>query len=274
MPNRRLWFRVLIPLVVVAVVVVWLVLGGGEPPVAGHGDNQPASASSESGRSPLGEENVTQRFAPGDCADQCPEVKVNTLRFDNAPELTDTLRRRLLGMAQLGDDKPARAPSGFRAYADQLFAESRAMRQQNPEVAPYSAQFDAKAVSRHDGLLILRLDTYTFLGGAHGMPVTRYMVIDKNDRHVLSLDDMLEPGAHKAFERRLRAAHTRWAKQQSLDSGHWPFAPSDNAAPLPDGMAVTYQAYDIAPYAVGQPTLHIPYDQLRDILKPRFLPGR
>lgn len=213
-----------------------------------------------------------QRFAPKGCSDQCPTVKVTTLRFDKAPKLTDTLRRRLLGMAQLEGDKQARQPADFHAFAQQLFHESAAMRRQNPEIAPYSAQFDAKVISQHDGLLIVRLDTYTLLGGAHGMPVTRYLVVDEGHKQILTLDDMLRPGQHPAFEQALRAAHARWARQQSLDMSNWPFTPSDNAAPLTDAMAVTYQAYDIAPYAAGQPTLKIPYNQLEGILKSRFLP--
>ncbi|MGB7757978.1 MAG: hypothetical protein WBL23_18155 [Salinisphaera sp.] len=57
-------------------------------------------------------------------------------------------------------------------------------------------------LSQHDGLIILRLDTYTFLGGAHGMPVTRYLVIDTGRKQILTLHDMLRPGQHRAFEQR------------------------------------------------------------------------
>ena len=120
----------------------------------------------------------------------------------------------------------------------------------------------------------MRLDTYTFLGGAHGMPVTGYLVIDEGRKRILTLHDMLRPGRHREFEQKLRAAHARWAQHQTMDMSNWPFTPSDNAAPLAGALAVTYQAYDIAPYAMGQPTLRIPYAQLKGILKPRFLPGR
>ncbi|MES1956406.1 DUF3298 and DUF4163 domain-containing protein [Salinisphaera hydrothermalis] len=269
MSNRRLWLRILVPVIAAALVAGWWFVHG-DP---GAGPRTPSTAASAGGHSPLGEETVMQRFSPKGCKDQCPTVKVSTLRFDNAPKLTATLRRQLLGMAQLGGDKPHKTPSDFKAYAAQLFDDSEAMRRQNPEIAPYSADFKARVVARRDGVLVVRLDTYTFLGGAHGMPVTYYRVIDEDQQRILSLGDMLEPGQHKAFEAKLRAAHTRWAKQQPLDMSNWPFTPSDNAAPMADGMAVTYQAYDIGPYAMGQPTLTIPYDQLHGILKPRFIPG-
>lgn len=268
MSNRRfgLWMlAVILAAIAIAVAAGWFILR----PQTG---DQPASAASSSGRSPLGGKTVTQHFRPGDCSDHCPKVTVKTLRFDKAPKLTARLGQRLLGMAQLEGKQVPKPPADFHAYADRLFRQSRANHRQYPETAPYSAQFKAKVASQHDGLLIVRLDTYTFLGGAHGMPVTRYLVIDEDQKRIVSLDDMLRPGQHKAFEARLRAAHARWAGQQSIDRANWPFTPSDNAAPLPEAMAVTYQAYDIAPYAAGQPTLHIPYEQLRGILKPRFVP--
>ncbi len=83
-----------------------------------------------------------QRFVPEGCEDHCPTVKINTLRFDTAPELTQALRQRLLGMAQLqGGEHPREKPADFHAFAQQLFHESEAMQRQNPEIAPYSARF-------------------------------------------------------------------------------------------------------------------------------------
>lgn len=268
MSNRRFWFRILVPVLAAGLVAGWLFLHRDH----GAGADGHRTAASSLGRSPLDEETVMQRFVPKGCSDQCPVVKVKTLRFDKAPKLTAMLRQDLLGMARLEDDKQAQPPADFHAFAQQLFHDNAAMRRQNPEIAPYSAQFDAKVISQHDGLLIVRLDTDTFLGGAHGMPVTRYRVIDEGHKEILTLGDMLRPGQHRAFEQKLRAAHARWAKHQPVDMSNWPFTPSDNAAPLTDAMAVTYQSYAIAPFATGQPTLKIPYDQLGGILKPRFLP--
>lgn len=269
MSHRRLWLRILVLVIAAALVAGWFAMHD-DP---GTDAASRSTAASAGARSTLDEQHVMQRFTPKDCQDQCPTVKVSTLRFDQAPKLTVTLRRRLLGMAQIQGDKPTQTPADFKAYADQLFADSDAIRRKYPEIAPYSADFKARVVARHDGVLVVRLDAYTFLGGAHGMPITDYMVIDVAKKRVLSLADMLEPGQHKAFEAKLRAAHARWAKQQAVDMSNWPFTPSDNAAPMADGMAVTYQAYDIGPYAMGQPTLTIPYDQLHGILKPRFIPG-
>lgn len=263
MRNRRFWVRIVLVLLAIALVVGWALF---------HGHDKHDTKASSS-RSPLGEQTVMQRFVPKGCNAHCPTVEVSTLHFEEAPQLSARVQAQLLSMARLDGDHAAKPAAGYAQFAHALFRANAAMQHDNPGTAPYSARFKARIESRHDGLMIVRLDADSFLGGAHGMPVTDYMVIQEGGPKIVSLKDMLEPGKHAAFEARLRAVHKRWAVRQSLDVGNWPFEASDNVAPLSKALAVTYQAYDIAPYAMGQPTLRIPYDQLRGILRPRFIPG-
>ncbi|HBM30178.1 MAG TPA: DUF3298 domain-containing protein, partial [Halomonas sp.] len=51
----------------------------------------------------------------------------------------------------------------------------------------------------------------------------------------------------------------------------WPLSKSRNIAPLEDRWEVTYNVYDIAPYAAGQPTLTLPLEALKGVAKPRYL---
>jgi len=39
-------------------------------------------------------------------------------------------------------------------------------------------------------------------------------------------------------------------------------------------MVIKYDSYQIAPYSAGQPELLIPYEALKGILRPEYLPGR
>jgi hypothetical protein len=72
----------------------------------------------------------------------------------------------------------------------------------------------------------------------------------------------------------LTEAHRRWITEAGFDEQFavdWPLSPSRNIAPLEDRWEVTYNVYEIAPYAVGQPTLTLPLDALAGIAKPRYL---
>lgn len=116
---------------------------------------------------------------------------------------------------------------------------------------------------------------YLFTGGAHGMPRTRYMVIDRRDRGIVEFHDMLIEGREEAFHDVLVRVHRRWLEEIGEAESFtelWPLTPSENIAPMEDGVSVVYNVYEIVPYAAGQPELRISCDELEKILKPRYLP--
>jgi len=89
---------------------------------------------------------------------------------------------------------------------------------------------------------------------------------------------MLLPKKMPAFEQALKKQHALWLKSnpQAIENPVaynklWPFIPTDNAALLADGLALTYDPYTIAPYSFGRPTIMIPYSELKGILRPELL---
>lgn len=225
-------------------------------------------------------EPVVKSVHEPDCeGDSCADVHAAYLRFPEAPELSAALERRLFSLASGLSDNPDGNDLGqatsFDDFADQVFTASRSARQDVPEMPGFEADLKAEKIADHDGLLIIELNGYLFSGGAHGLPLTSYMVIERDTQQIVDLDQMLLPGQRPAYETALKRAHQRWLSSdqaRGLSQVQWPFAVSDNVAPLEEGLAVKYQVYDLAPYASGQPQLMIPYSQLDGILKPQYLP--
>lgn len=52
----------------------------------------------------------------------------------------------------------------------------------------------------------------------------------------------------------------------------WPFVETTHIALLSKQAILKYDANTLAPYAMGEPQLFIPYEQLRDIIKPIYSP--
>lgn len=211
--------------------------------------------------------------------DTCARVDANYLRFPASPALSDELEHRLFGLAGgISDDAEGNALSRARSFGEfdeRLFEASREGQGRVAGVPSYAANLEAEVIADNDRALVVELDGYLFSGGAHGMPLTEYMVIDRDTQRVVGLDDMLEPGQRPAFEAALVRAHQRWLESDAgagLGKSAWPLSSSDNVAPLSQGLTVKYQVYDIAPYAVGQPTLTIPYTELEGVLRPRYRP--
>lgn len=232
------------------------------------------------GGDPLRTEPVTKTaHEPGCEGDDCATVSGNYLRFPESPELSDLLQKRLFSLASgLSDDPDGNAmgqAGSFDEFADQVFAASRKAHQDVPDMPGYEADLKAEVVGDHDDLLVIELNGYLYSGGAHGLPLTQYLVIDRDTQQPVGLDEMLLPGKRPAYEAALKQAHQRWLQTDQangLSASQWPFVVSDNAAPLDDGLSIKYQVYDLGPYAIGQPELTIPYAELEGVLEPRYLP--
>lgn len=215
-------------------------------------------------------------FVETDCPEErCATVEVSALHFPDSPELSDHVRTRLLLMGQGITDGETEWPTdSWEAFAEAFFKEAKETRQ----YATHSSSrvgLEAKALARHDELLIIELDGYVYHAGqAHGMPLTEFMVIDERLGQVVTLEDMLLQGKQAAFYEALARAHERWLQELGQDdtfAANWPLSENRNVAPLESAWAVRYNVYEIAPYAVGQPELHIPLAELEGIAKPRYL---
>ncbi|UYG04443.1 RsiV family protein [Halomonas sp. LR3S48] len=215
-------------------------------------------------------------FVETDCPEErCATVEVSAIHFPDSPELSAHVRTRLLLMGQGITDSETEWPTdSWEAFAEAFFEQARETRQYATHSASH-VRLEAEAMARHDELLIIELDGYVYHAGqAHGMPLTEFMVIDERLRQVVTLDDMLLDDQEAAFYEALIRAHERWLRELEQDDGfaaNWPLHESRNVAPLESAWAVRYNVYEIAPYAVGQPELHIPLDELEGIAKPRYL---
>lgn len=223
---------------------------------------------------------VEHHFVETDCpAERCAEVTVEALYFPDAPAFSDELRSRLLTLGQGLAEEPVQvqASDSWETYAEAFFQQAKEERALGPMHGASQAVLQASVVERHDGLLSIELNSYVYHAGqAHGLPLTAYMVIDERLGQVVALDDMLLEEREPAFQAALFRAHEQWLREQEADSyfiGFWPPVESRNVAPLASAWAVTYNVYEIAPYAFGQPTLYIPLSELEGIARPRYLGG-
>ncbi len=122
---------------------------------------------------------------------------------------------------------------------------------------------------------LFEINSYVFTGGAHGMPLSEYLIFDVNSKKQVTLADMLQPGKQSRFKALAYQAYKEWVKTVDEDVSNyeknWPFTLSDNVTLTDKGINIRYQHYDIGPYAYGMPVLSIPYAKLSGIIKPSFL---
>lgn len=196
-----------------------------------------------------------------ECNELCSEYSAKWLEFPEHPELN----RYFLKLAVLPD-----ADSVTEALREQ----GRAFMREAEELGEaWQHSTEMKRLSGLPGVTVVELSIYSYTGGAHGMMTVMTANIDNSNGRVLTLDDVVKPGSMNAFWGLVRKAHSAWAKDTLWsDQTSWPFQTTRMFLLRPKALELQYDPYVIGPYAVGAPRLRIPYEQLRDVLEPRWLP--
>ncbi|WP_269499378.1 RsiV family protein [Castellaniella sp. S9] len=206
---------------------------------------------------------------PG-CEGECPKLVVDSLAFPGHRMLTELVDHALATMTWLDQDEPV--PYFTIAEYEPYFWRTAGPRDET--------WLQARTRYRNRHITVVELDASQYRTGmAHGISGTQFLNWDNEARKVLALDDVLVSGGRAAFDEALRRAHARWlqdnpaAREDPLNYDRlWPFRATDNFALTDLGVVAKYQSYQIAPYSSGHPELLVPYTELRDVLRSRYLP--
>lgn len=204
-----------------------------------------------------------------DCqGEQCPSITLKKLSFEGHERFNAFLDHSLLGLA-LMDTSQSKTYASFADLAAQFWktAEDR-----------YEIVLGAEVRRATPSVIVIELQSYLYSGGAHGMSTMQYVNwVPKMDR-ILTLNDMILRGRMRAFEAALKKQYMKWLETnefaQTDKAGYskmWPFQFSDNAALIQDGIAVTFGHYVLGPYALGMPTIVVPYSELKGIINSGLL---
>ena len=203
--------------------------------------------------------------------DGCPKVDLAWVTFENQPTLNEAITTQLAGM--LVQNQGSTPHDGtIESLVDAFLADASDMAMASKQGWELNATI--KRQTRRGDLLTLRMDSYEYTGGAHGQPGVQYFHWDLARKQKLALADLLEPGKQQAFWELARNQHQQWLDKEKLDQtfrDSWPFDRTDNVYFGKDGLVLHYNVYHIAPYAMGQPELTIPYEKLDGIVRDKYL---
>ncbi|MZR62939.1 DUF3298 and DUF4163 domain-containing protein [Alcanivorax sp. DP30] len=213
------------------------------------------------------------KSAPQCEGDGCPRVHIAWVNYEDQPELNAAIETRLASML-VRMDGDATHDGSIEGLADAFLADAADMAMAAEQGWELSAT--VKQQRSENGLLTLSMESYEYTGGAHGQPNVGYFHWDVENQQWLQLNDLLVPGQQEAFWNRARQAHKDWLDTQDLDDNFrdsWPFEQTDDVFFNGKGLVLQYNVYHIAPYAMGQPRLTLPYEKLTGIVREKYLPA-
>lgn len=209
---------------------------------------------------------------------KCPEIEIKKLNT-NHDWINQMVNKRAgeLAINITASDvasKSTNAKVNLKEALDNFAAESLEL----PKDVPWAYQLmiTPEYLGHVSSFELFEIDSYVFTGGAHGMPYSEYLIFDHTTKAQIGLDGMLQPGQASSFETLAYKAYKEWVKTVDNDvesyEKQWPFVMSKNITLTDKGVDIRYQHYEIGPYAYGMPVLSIPYDKLKSIIKPHFIP--
>lgn len=219
-------------------------------------------------------QETLRRRADNCSGDDCAKVAVDLELYEGHPELNQAVRRRMIQqLGGSGEDQGA-PPKTLEEAADRFLATAAEI--PGDGARGWELSGESRQLGRWKGLLTVAIDSYEFTGGAHGLPVTRWLNWDLATHRPVSLGQVINPGQENTFEDAARRAHDRWLEKE-VDSDEdfrqaWPFQESSDFRLTRKGLVLHYDVYSIAPYVMGQPTLTLPWKDLGGVIRDEYRP--
>ncbi|HFA50965.1 MAG TPA: DUF3298/DUF4163 domain-containing protein [Bacteroidetes bacterium] len=132
----------------------------------------------------------------------------------------------------------------------------------------YTVEVTDTVLFQNEKYLTLRLDGYSFTGGAHPNSFASIATFDLQKGKLLKTGNLVSD-----LEALYVLAEKKFKEERAADfedgfefTESWPFQIADNVGITEEGLFFCYVPYEVTPYAMGYTEFVIPYDDLKDIL--------
>ncbi len=204
----------------------------------------------------------------------CTTAKIKYPVFKNQKLLNDSVRHKLFQLSAFGD--PAKKYTSPEQIVEDIVSSYQADVAAGRNTLPNSLDVAVTVLRQDSSLLILKLNGYAYLGGAHGSEKTMFLNWDTKSGKEITLDDIFQNDyksalnmiAEKIFRKNEKLSDTAsLVDHYFFDKGK--FSLNRNFMITPTSLSFLYNEYEIKSYAEGQTTLFIPYAQIKSLLRPK-----
>lgn len=214
--------------------------------------------------------------------EQCLSVQVDYPAIVSAPtpavqsQINTTVQQHLFAAE---DGTPG--PTSGEALAVDLEDSYRALQRHSPDYrTPWFDHRNAAVLLNNVNVFSVQMRTEQFTGGAHPNSYRVYLNFRPQTGELLNLGTILKEGggaqltaiAEKHFREVRKLAPDADLRKAGFDFKDGKFVLTENFGLTPDALLFYYNNYDIAAYYFGPTEVKIPYSEIRDLLRPEFVP--
>ncbi|MCI9844297.1 DUF3298 and DUF4163 domain-containing protein [Flavobacterium pectinovorum] len=210
------------------------------------------------------------------CKKNCPKITIDVPVAKNIPVVADSINKKILSVLKdivyLGE-KPSEVKN-YNTLADSFIASYDEMYKKFPtETFGWEAKVKGNVEYQSDQILNIKLDHYTFTGGAHGYQGFRSLLFDPATGKTIFNDDLFKDEKEfQAFaEKEFRNKYQIPAKANINSTGlmfeNDQFQLPQNIFYTEEGLLLYYNSYEAASYADGPKEILFPYEQVSKYLK-------
>ena len=121
-------------------------------------------------------------------------------------------------------------------------------------------------------IFVYGVDLYVYMGGAHGLQTRTYFNYNLKNANLILEEDLFienfEPILTEIIIRQMRAGLE--ISEEELEEIYWVenIVPNGNFYIMHESINYVFNPYEIAPYVFGQTEIIIPFEEIKEILKP------
>jgi hypothetical protein len=210
------------------------------------------------------------------CKTDCPKITIDVPIAKNIPIVADSINKKVFSVIKeivyFGED-PSKT-NDYKALTTSFIASYEEMHKKFPtDTFGWEGKIKGNVEFKSDQIIDIKIDHYTFTGGAHGYQGFRSLLFNpKTGKTIFNNQLFKNEKEFKAFaEKEFRAKYKIPAKANINATGlmfeNDIFQLPQNIFYTDEGLLLYYNSYEAASYADGPKELLFPYEKVSQYLK-------
>lgn len=209
--------------------------------------------------------------------EKCTSVKIDIPVADGVPVVADSINKGIFNVARsiiYFGEKPFKA-SNYEDLMDSFIKSYEELKRDFPDdpTMGWEAIFKASVDYKSDEIIGIKINHYTFTGGAHGYEGDRSLLFNTKTGKLYKYNDLFKDVntfkafAEKKFREKYKIPTGKNINATGLMFENDTFALPQNIFFKDKGLLLQYNRYEAAAYAEGTKELLVPYSEANQYLK-------